>query len=75
MALDYQVTIEGMSCGMCEAMITKELKALGKLEEIKVSQPSGYATFSLQTGKEVQDSEIVDAVAKAGYTVKKIQKK
>lgn len=63
-ANQYQVT--GMTCGHCEMSIREEVSAIAGVEDIQVSAQTGKLVV---TGSDsVQDSDILAAVAEAGYS-------
>lgn len=73
-AAKIEVDIVGMSCGMCVQAITKELKATEKAENISVSLEEKKARFSETKEKKLTDSEIKNAIKKAGYEAVKIRR-
>lgn len=73
-AAKVEVEVKGMSCGMCVGAITKELKALEKVEEISVSLEDNKAQFTEMKNKKISDSEIKAAIKKAGYEATKIRR-
>lgn len=60
--------IEGMTCGHCEARVTKVLAEVDGVTDAKVSLEEGTATVEFETGKVTEDS-LIDAVEDAGYEV------
>ncbi|MBF2354219.1 heavy-metal-associated domain-containing protein [Listeria seeligeri] len=60
--------IEGMTCGHCEARVTKALAEVDGVTDTKVSLEEGTATVEFETGKVTEDS-LIDAVEDAGYEV------
>ncbi|CAM2362085.1 heavy-metal-associated domain-containing protein [Listeria seeligeri] len=60
--------IEGMTCGHCEARVTKALAEVDGVTNAKVSLEEGTATVEFETGKVTEDS-LIDAVEDAGYEV------
>ncbi|EFS02781.1 mercuric-ion-binding periplasmic protein MerP [Listeria seeligeri FSL S4-171] len=60
--------IEGMTCGHCEARLTKALAEVDGVTDAKVSLEEGTATVEFETGKVTEDS-LIDAVEDAGYEV------
>ncbi|WP_270998495.1 CopZ family metallochaperone [Listeria seeligeri] len=60
--------IEGMTCGHCEARVTKALAEVDGVTDAKVSLEEGTATVEFETGKVTEDS-LIDAVEDAGYEV------
>ncbi len=70
----YQVAIKGMTCQMCAAGITKELKATKKIQNVSVDVTGGSATFESIEKAELTDKEINDAIHAAGYEATKINR-
>ncbi|WP_271000358.1 CopZ family metallochaperone [Listeria seeligeri] len=60
--------IEGMTCGHCEARVTKALAEVDGVTNAKVSLEEGTATVEFETGKVTEDT-LIDAVEDAGYEV------
>ncbi|MGE3610042.1 MAG: heavy-metal-associated domain-containing protein [Bacteriovoracaceae bacterium] len=75
LAARVEVDVAGMTCGMCEEAITKELKATGKVENILVSSVDKKARFSEMKDKKISDTEIKAAIKKAGYEAVKVRRK
>jgi copper chaperone len=69
-AKKVDVTISGMSCGMCEGKITESLKKTGKCKDVSVSAKGGKASFDAQD--DLTDAEIKKAIEEAGYKATKI---
>lgn len=60
--------IEGMTCGHCEARVTKALEEVVGVTNAKVSLEEGTATVEFENGKVTEDT-LIDAVEEAGYEV------
>ncbi|MBC2255242.1 CopZ family metallochaperone [Listeria ivanovii] len=60
--------IEGMTCGHCEARVTKALEEVAGVVSAKVSLEEGTATVEFKTGQ-VEEDRLMDAVEEAGYEV------
>lgn len=58
--------IEGMTCSMCSAMITKKLTPL--CQTVSIDSKSGDGQCTYETGKTSQEA-IVKAVTDTGYKV------
>ncbi len=69
---DMQKTlkIEGMMCQHCVAHVTKALQAIAGVENVEVQLKKKTAVVTLTTA--VADDVFVQAIAEAGYEVKKI---
>ncbi len=74
-AARIEADIQGMTCGMCVEAITGELNKTDKAENIKVSLEEKKARFEIKKDKTLTDTEIKEAVKKAGYQVTKIVRK
>ena len=72
MAAKVEVAIVGMTCGMCESKVTKELTKTGKCAKVKVDAQAKKAVFETVEGKDITDAEIKKAVQEAGYEALKI---
>lgn len=75
MAAGVTVEVIGMSCGMCVKAITSELEKTGKVENIKVSLEENQAFFAEKKGQRITDSEVKNAIKKAGYRANTIARK
>jgi Cu2+-exporting ATPase len=64
------IKIKGMMCSHCEARVKKALEELGAVKTAEVSHKSGTAIVELCG--DISDSELKQAVEKAGYKVTKI---
>jgi copper chaperone CopZ len=73
-AAKVEVEINGMTCAMCIESITRELKAIDKVENITVNLEDKKATFDEIKGKKISDGEIRTAVKKAGYDIGKVRR-
>lgn len=62
--------IEGMTCAMCSAMITKKLTPL--CQAVSIDHKSGKGQCTFETGKTNQDA-IVKAVTDVGYKVVEVR--
>jgi copper chaperone CopZ len=72
-----EADVIGMTCGMCVESITKELKATEKVEHIRIDLDAKLLSMEEVKGKKISDSEIKNAVKKAGkqYEAMKIRRK
>lgn len=70
-----EVDVTGMTCGMCVEHITKELNSTQKVENVKVSLEEKKTTFTEIKDKRISDTEIRNAIKKAGYEVTKIRRR
>ncbi|MBI4237547.1 MAG: heavy-metal-associated domain-containing protein [Deltaproteobacteria bacterium] len=62
--------IEGMTCSMCSAIITKKLTPL--CQTVSIDNKSGDGQCTYETGKTNQDT-IVKTVTDAGYKVVEVR--
>ena len=62
--------IEGMMCQHCVAHVTKALQAVEGVESVEVNLKKKTALVTSQT--EIPSEVLTQAIADAGYTVKKI---
>ncbi len=60
------LSIQGMHCASCEALISEELKEIAGTSDISVNAKDGSATLLLDTAQS-QTSELIEAVKRAGY--------
>ena len=61
-----QYIVEGMSCAACQARVEKAVAAVSGVESVSVS----LLTNSMGVEGSASDSDIIDAVVKAGYSAK-----
>lgn len=59
------IQVEGMTCGGCEASITRVLSALNGVTSVRASHKSGEVVLSLSA--DVDDAAVSDAVDRAGF--------
>ena len=69
MSMKKQVTlsIQGMHCNSCEALITDELSEVNGVSDISVHHKDGSAQLSIDP-KLVTVSDVLAAVGRVGYT-------
>jgi len=65
---EYKVT--GMTCGHCEMSVREEVGEIANVTDIDVSAQTG--TLAVTTSGEVEDTEVLAAVAEAGYTAERL---
>lgn len=63
----YAVT--GMTCGHCEMSVTKEVTQIPGVDDVKVSASTG--SLEVTSSVPVNDSDVLAAVAEAGYSAQK----
>lgn len=62
--------VSGMSCAACQARVEKAVLEVEGIEEVSVS----LLTNSMIVTGNVTDSDVIDAVKKAGYDIKNVDK-
>lgn len=62
--------VQGMTCGHCEQAIRSEIATLDGLDVVEVSAATGRLVVS--AAGEVDEQQIVAAVAEAGYEAVKV---
>ena len=62
--------ITGMSCAACSAHVHKAVSSLKGVHEVSVNLLTNSMTLQKEEG--VEDSQIVEAVEKAGYGAKRV---
>jgi copper ion binding protein len=62
------VTVKGMACPFCAYGLRKELLTLPGVKDVQVNLDKSQAAIDLRGGSDVQDSQIEQAVRKAGFT-------
>jgi len=68
------LNIKGMHCRSCEILVEGELQKIPGIKQVKVNHQNGVAEISYE-GQEPKASLLSEAIAKAGYTVGKEDKK
>ena len=68
-----QYNVTGMSCAACSAHVYKAVSALKGVSEVNVNLLTNSMTLQKEEG--VEDSQIVEAVEKAGYGAKRVGSK
>lgn len=68
-----QLKVTGINSDEDVAKITEQLENIGALNEIMVTLTSDSVGTIIVTGK-ADDSELRDAIEKAGYTITEIQR-
>lgn len=70
---DTTITINGMHCEGCAKKITRKLKAVSNVAEVKIDVKTSLATVSPQKGKSASARALWEAVESAGYEATKLQ--
>ena len=60
------LNVPGMTCGHCEAAITRELATLPEVEQVEVDLASKLVTVR---GRELDRDAVVGAIDEAGFDV------
>ena len=64
----YTFRIEGMHCTSCGLLIDDAVEQLPGVRTASTSQRSGRTTVEIDDGKLCTPSQVVAAIAEAGYT-------
>ncbi|BCI51142.1 copper chaperone [Mycolicibacterium litorale] len=65
---EFQVS--GMTCGHCEASIREEVREVAGVQQIDISAATGRLVVTAEAP--IDDTQILDAVAEAGYTAERV---
>lgn len=63
-------TVTGMTCGHCELSVREEVSEVPGVQSVEVSAQTGTLTVTLS--EPVDDTAILDAVTKAGYSAVRV---
>lgn len=66
------IQVDGLSCPFCAYGLEKHLKKIDGVENVKIYMKDGNATVTLKPGATVDDSTLIEAVKKAGFTARGI---
>ncbi|AIT62058.1 heavy-metal-associated domain-containing protein [Corynebacterium doosanense] len=66
MANTSNYTVEGMTCGHCEASVKEEVGEISGVTDVTASHETGAVTV---TGEGFDDDQVRAAVEEAGYSV------
>lgn len=66
MAETKNYTVEGMTCGHCEASVKEEISEISGVTDVTASHETGAVTV---TGEGIDDAKVRAAVMEAGYSV------
>lgn len=67
---DITLKIDGMTCSHCVSSVTEELSAISGIRDVSIDlAPGGTSTAHITTDAPVDDSDLEEAVAEAGYSV------
>ena len=61
-----EYTVQGMTCGHCEASVKEEVGEIAGVSMVEASSKTGTVSVS---GEGFTDKQVVAAVKEAGYTV------
>lgn len=67
--IETKVHITGMTCPSCAASVERELKSLPQVAKVEISLKQNTAIIVLKEGQNLPQSQIKQAVEKAGYSV------
>jgi copper chaperone CopZ len=65
-----EFTVTGMSCGHCEASVRKQVGGVAGVQGVEVDAATG--TLIVTSDGPVEDAQILDAVAEAGYSAARV---
>lgn len=77
MAIDRTVElyVEGLTCGHCVASVTEELSDVtGVLNTEVILNSTGLSKVTVVTDDGVEDQELADAIAEAGFTLVEVKR-
>ncbi|MFA6239077.1 MAG: heavy metal-associated domain-containing protein [Bacteriovorax sp.] len=63
----YELKVSGMTCGGCVNSVTNAVKSLDSKSEVKVD----LKTQMVQIKSDKAESEVIDAIEEAGFSVSK----
>jgi copper chaperone len=63
--MNIKLNVSGMTCGHCEAAVSKALKGIAGVEAVEVSRTTGTANIE---GQNVSLENLIAAVIEEGYT-------
>ena len=69
--MEKKIFIEGMSCQHCVNHVTEALKEISGVKTVDVDLKGKYAI--VEADRQIDDSEIKNAIEEAGYEVVKIE--
>ena len=62
---EYKITVDGMTCGHCEAAVTQALQDLAGVQRVEVDLDKGEAT--VETEARVEPEQLLASVREEGY--------
>lgn len=65
--IQQTVTIQGMTCGSCERIIAKRIRAIEGVKEATVSKDKGTAVIS--STRQIANDEFIQALADTHYHI------
>ncbi|GHD13337.1 heavy-metal-associated domain-containing protein [Zhihengliuella salsuginis] len=64
------VSISGMTCGHCVASVTEEIESIAGVDSVDVAlNAGGTSTATITSVRDLDEAEVSEAVAEAGYTL------
>jgi len=73
--LRYELGIDGLACPFCAYGIEKELHKLKGVERIETDIAGGMIRLLVEEGSAPAESDIREAVRKAGFTLRSFEQK
>ncbi|RZU63030.1 heavy-metal-associated domain-containing protein [Zhihengliuella halotolerans] len=70
MSKTLTVSISGMTCGHCVASVTEEIEAIAGVDSVDIDlNAGGTSTATITSVGDLDEAEVSEAVAEAGYTL------
>lgn len=64
--MEKKLTVKGMSCGHCQAAVTKAVQTVDGVENVTVDLATGRVTYSSAADN---DAKVKESIENAGYEV------
>jgi len=68
--MEYNVKVEGMMCGMCEAHVNDAIRNNFNVKKVKSSHKKGLTT--IKAASEIDTEKLKEIIKNEGYTVTEI---
>jgi len=68
------IAVDGLSCPFCAYGLEKNLKKVKGIESVSIDMKTGHAIVALKQGVQVNDQTLRQAVKKAGFTARDIER-
>ncbi len=63
--MNITLNVTGMTCGHCEAAVSKAIKSIAGVQTVEVSRASGTATIE---GSNINTDSLIAIIIEEGYT-------